>query len=635
MESWLIQITNYLLVQSWQIAVLTIAVALVSFLLRSRSAHVRYLLWLVVLAKCLVPPLYSIPIAVLPQEEQPVHVSTLPITESMVADYRVPEAAVTESAGPASVHSEVAPSPKVTKRPARYDIRAWLAIGWIAGVFALSSYYLLNALRTQILLQKQRKALPSESVGNIESFFMAHGVRHVPHIWLLDRISQPFVWGLVRGSIYLPTKLVDRKQAKFQASLLGHEFSHMIRLDAMINSLQVIALTVFWFHPFVWWANRKIRAEREKCCDEMTIARFNALPEEYGEAIVETLATEHESIRPVPALAVAGPLKNIEERIEIMLRPGKKFYRRPSLTAAAGVLLIALLAVPTTVVLTAKAKSNVKPQPSGQRWTNSLGLVFVPVKGTEVRFCIWETRVKDFEAFIKAKGRDMGNKMMCFNRELKQGEWEGYNWKNPGFVQGPNHPVVGVNWEDAVAFCKWLTEKERKEGILPHGRYRLPSDLEWSAAVGFIQERGGTSEEQREEEGVYPWGKQWPPPKGAGNYADMTAKKKYKPDDLPETIEGYDDGYAETAPVGSFDPNPYGLYDMGGNVLEWCGYWWGDDANEYRPLRGASWFQGDQNVQGHVSSLLSSYRIGVPISRAASPENRGSCIGFRVVLDAP
>jgi formylglycine-generating enzyme required for sulfatase activity len=253
---------------------------------------------------------------------------------------------------------------------------------------------------------------------------------------------------------------------------------------------------------------------------------------------------------------------------------------------------------------------------------------FLPVKGTGVRFCIWETRVKDFEAFIKATGRDMGNKMECFNRDLKQGEWEGYNWRNPGFVQEPDHPVVGVNWEDAVAFCKWLTEKERKEGILTAGQaYRLPSDSEWSTAVGLKSVSGGTSGEQDQEtKGVYPWGTQWPPSKGVGNYADMTAKKKYGLDEL-KTIEGFDDGYAETAPVGSYEPNPCGLYDMGGNVTEWCGYWISSDTDEYRALRGASWLQGDPN------SLRSRYHIGVPLSRASSPGQRASCIGFRVVLE--
>ncbi|MHC4752373.1 MAG: ankyrin repeat domain-containing protein, partial [Planctomycetota bacterium] len=357
MESWLIQITNYLLAQSWQIVVLTIAVALVSILLRNRNAHVRYLLWLIVLAKCLVPPLYSIPIAVLPQEESSEYVHAPPIAERVVTEYRVPEVAILELSRPTSAESEVTSSPVITGRPVMYNIRAWLAIGWLAGVAALSFYYLFNALRTQFWLQKQRKALPGELGNDIESIFMAHGVRHMPRIWLLDRINQPFVWGLVRGSIYLPAELVDGKQAEFKASILGHEHGHVIRLDAMINSLQVIAQTVFWFHPFVWWANRRIRDEREKCCDEMTIASFNTRPEDYGEAIVETLAAKYEQARPIPSLAVAGQVKNLEERIRTMLRPGRRFYRRPSLVAATVVVLMALLTVPSSLVLTAKAET--------------------------------------------------------------------------------------------------------------------------------------------------------------------------------------------------------------------------------------------------------------------------------------
>jgi ankyrin repeat protein/beta-lactamase regulating signal transducer with metallopeptidase domain len=368
MESWLIQITNYLLAQSWQIAVLTIAVAIVSFLLRNRSSHVRYLLWLIVLAKCLMPPLYSIPVAVLPQQELHEYIPASPIDEGKITEYKIPEAAVTEPAGPASVRSEAAASPRATDRPVRYHTRAWLAIGWLVGVVVLLLYYLLNALRTQVWLQRQRKVLPNEFTRNIESLFKAYGVKHMPHIWLLERINQPFVWGLIRGGIYLPTRLWHghlgrdfshglEARATFQASLLGHELSHVIRFDAMINSLQVITQTVFWFHPFVWWANRKIRVEREKCCDEMTIARLNALPEDYGEAIVETLAAKYEQARPVPSLAVAGQIKNIEERIKTMLKPGKKFYKQPSLIAATTVLLAAFLMVPTALVLTARAQT--------------------------------------------------------------------------------------------------------------------------------------------------------------------------------------------------------------------------------------------------------------------------------------
>lgn len=74
-------------------------------------------------------------------------------------------------------------------------------------------------------------------------------------------------------------------------------------------------------------------------------------------AIVSTLIQAQESTRPVPSLAVAGPVKNIEERIRAMLRPGREFYKRPSLVAATIVLLLALLTVPTALVLSVKAQS--------------------------------------------------------------------------------------------------------------------------------------------------------------------------------------------------------------------------------------------------------------------------------------
>jgi ankyrin repeat protein/beta-lactamase regulating signal transducer with metallopeptidase domain len=620
------QIASYLLAQSWQIAVLASIVGLISLALRNRSAHIRYLLWLIVLAKCLVPPYLTIPLAVLPQRAFTEQSKDLVSPEMTVRDI------VAADTVDAMKVEQVLETPQ--SKSSVPNAREAIFVTWLVGVLLFLLWVCTRAVRYTLWLRRRRTPLPLTMHQSFQELFAGFRLKKLPRIWLINDIAQPFVWGLLRGSVYIPADFVDLDNSQRHRSILAHELSHTVRFDAGINMLQVLAQAIYWFHPFVWWMNRKIRQEREKSCDEMAIAHLSEPPERYTNAIVDALIAERGSTRPVPSLAIVGSIKDIEERIKSMLRPGKKFQRHPSLAVTTIVALITLLVVSITVVVTAKAENDATSSSSGRRWTNSLGMVFVPVKGTDVRFCVWETRVKDFEAFIKATGRNMDNKMMCFNRELKQGVWEGYNWKNPGFTQGPNHPVVGVNWEDAVAFCKWLTEKERKEGILPLGRYRLPSDLEWSAAVGLIKEKGSTPEEKREKEGVYPWGEQWPPPKGAGNYADMTTKKKYKSNVL-QTIEGYDDGFAETAPVGSFNPNLYGLYDMGGNVLEWCGYWVSADVDEYRALRGASWSQGDQNVQGHVSTLLSSYRIGVPLSRAASPENRGSCIGFRVVLDAP
>ncbi len=229
-----------------------------------------------------------------------------------------------------------------------------------------------------------------------------------------------------------------------------------------------------------------------------------------------------------------------------------------------------------------------KPAPP-KAFTNTLGMKFVPVKGTKVQFCIWETRVKDYAVYAAANaGVDA-------------------NWKSPEFTQADTHPVVRVNWNDANAFCAWLTKKELAEGKIKAGqKYRLPTDAEWSVAVGLGKEKGNTPEEKQSGiKGVYPWGKGYPPPKGAGNYFKSLKVDKFE----------------YTAPVGSFAANKLGLHDMGGNVWEWC-------EDKYRPtsalrvLRGASWI-----FVNPVFLLSSSRHFGTPDDRAPFD------LGFRCVLE--
>ena len=220
-------------------------------------------------------------------------------------------------------------------------------------------------------------------------------------------------------------------------------------------------------------------------------------------------------------------------------------------------------------------------------WVNSLGMKFVPVPGTRVLISVWDTRVQDYEAYAAAAaGVDS-------------------SWKSPGFKQGPTHPVVNVSWDDAQAFCRWLTDKERKAGLITAEQsYRLPTDAEWSMAVGLDEPSGGSPQEKDgKAKGVYPWGTQWPPPRGAGNYDESL-----KVDDFPRT-----------SPVGSFAANRYGLYDMGGNVWQWCEDWYGD-GQRLRVLRGASWSNYDPDY------LLSSRRF------CAAPGGRYYDVGFRCVM---
>ena len=138
-----------------------------------------------------------------------------------------------------------------------------------------------------------------------------------------------------------------------------------------------------------------------------------------------------------------------------------------------------------------------------------------------------------------------------------------FNWKNPGFEQADDHPVVCVSWNDAVAFCQWLSKKEGKT-------YRLPTDREMEYAI-----RAGTKTH-------WSCGDTPESLKGFANCADLALVTKGKLDQKKLTernaglspvssgIATWDDGYGFTSPAGALKPNPWGLYDMHGNAWQWC-----------------------------------------------------------------
>ncbi|MBP7049768.1 MAG: leucine-rich repeat domain-containing protein [Phycisphaerae bacterium] len=343
MNTYAQHVVGYLLAQGWQIAILAGIVGLISFALRKRSAHVRYLLWLIVLAKCLVPPLLPVPLAVLPER------SASPPTTAFAPpqEYSAPEIRV-------SVGVREQPRTSTGVVP---GVRVWIALAWTLGAFSFLLWVGGRAVRYTLWLRNRRRPLPSALQESIQNLWMSFKFKRWPRIWLLEDVSQPFVWGLTRGSVYLPADFVAVVGSDQQQNVLAHELSHIVRYDAGVNLLQVLAQAVYWFHPFVWWANRKIRQEREKCCDEMAVAQLNTRPEHYTGAIVDALAAERRSDHPIPSLAVVGSIRDIEERIRTMLTPGKTFRRRPSLAAATLALLVALVAVPTRLVLTARGQA--------------------------------------------------------------------------------------------------------------------------------------------------------------------------------------------------------------------------------------------------------------------------------------
>lgn len=163
-----------------------------------------------------------------------------------------------------------------------------------------------------------------------------------------------------------------------------------------------------------------------------------------------------------------------------------------------------------------------------------------------------------------------------------------------------------------MAYCKWVSERTEE-------RYRLPSEAEWEYAAG------NGSDHTR-----YSWGNGDPTGRRGGNVADETAQRTFSSWTI---FEGYTDGFVYTAPVGSFQENEYGLFDMTGNVWEWCSDWYASDyydnspsrnpqgpsSGDYRVIRGGSWNGDPQGCRaasrGHGEPTLRYNFVGFRLAR--------------------
>lgn len=173
-------------------------------------------------------------------------------------------------------------------------------------------------------------------------------------------------------------------------------------------------------------------------------------------------------------------------------------------------------------------------------------------------------------------------------------------------LNGDNLPVASVTWDDAARYANWLSKQEGFKPVyredkdrmvpvtpIPNG-YRLPTEAEWVFAARYDGGQRPLNRPRR-----FTWGEKMPPPAKSGNFADSGAAGI-----LPSVIRGYTDGHIFAAPVGTFAANAAGLYDLGGNVAEWCHDYYdafvgertrvrrdptGPASGKFHVLRGSSW----------------------------------------------
>jgi formylglycine-generating enzyme required for sulfatase activity len=189
-----------------------------------------------------------------------------------------------------------------------------------------------------------------------------------------------------------------------------------------------------------------------------------------------------------------------------------------------------------------------------------------------------------------------------------------YSWSNPGFPQGDDHPVLNVTWNDAVALARWLSVREG-------ATYRLPTEAEWEygcrAGTRTRYGSGDDPESLRE----------------VANTFDAEAKEDWL------RWKGYalagSDGFAFTAPVGSFMPNAWGLHDMHGNAWEWVSDWYADDYYARSPIddpQGPT--TGDERVRRGGSWHTWALYARCGYRNWNTPSSRYTLVGIRLVREA-
>jgi formylglycine-generating enzyme required for sulfatase activity len=218
-----------------------------------------------------------------------------------------------------------------------------------------------------------------------------------------------------------------------------------------------------------------------------------------------------------------------------------------------------------------------------------------------------EVTVGEFREFAEA------TKYHATSCATYDGAWAaraGFDWQNVGFTQTATHPVACVSWRDARDYAAWLSKKTGQ-------KYRLPSESEWEYGA-----RAGSG-------AARPWSDSAAACASA-NVADQSAVQRYP----GWTIDPCSDGYVYTAPVGTFKPNAFGLYDMLGNVAEWVQDCWHGDY-QGAPTDGSAWLSAgcaEREVRGG-SWFTNPARVSVSARNRFDDKYRSNSVGFRLVRE--
>ncbi|MBX3451116.1 MAG: hypothetical protein KF777_16240 [Planctomycetaceae bacterium] len=334
-------ILSLLFAQTWQLTVVILGVAVLSRLFRRSRPHLAAMLWLLVLAKAVTPPILSSPIGLFTWSLPTETVATLPAAETVASVFPRQEPIEADTSIPASIPTppDVAAQaiPLTEWEPADVQFLAveepathlnrevWpviLVAGWLSGfaIFALGTtmrlLWLFHHLR-----QAGRVERP-ELDELVARLCRRLQLRRPPRIWVTPTNRGPAVLGIARPTLLLPAALVDQRSIADLEPILAHELIHVRRRDFWLGWWQTAVQCVWWFHPLVWWANRSLSRLVERCCDDEVLSALDCEPARYARSLLSTLELK-QRLKPVPTAPGVRPVDLTRERMERIMRTGQ------------------------------------------------------------------------------------------------------------------------------------------------------------------------------------------------------------------------------------------------------------------------------------------------------------------------
>jgi len=322
---------------------LLLAALLAARALQRASAGSRHLVWLTALAALLlVPPLAvwgPLPIRILPETLSP---PAAPATESNTFDPQpsgrligdLPASGIVQPSDPSPVSTTSAVA-EWTRKAAASPI----LLLWALGALVLLARLGFGAWSVRRIVRRSKPLDHPDWQTPLYEIADRLGLERAPRLLRSEDVKMPFAAGLLTATIVLPAES-DGWTADRRIAVLIHELGHVRRRDLIGHTLGRIACAVYWFHPLVWTAARRLRAESERACDDLALA-FGARPSDYAEHLLEIVTSVRNHYTPAVALALAHR-KDFEGRMLAILNPE---LRRRSPSRAETAALVGSLAV--------------------------------------------------------------------------------------------------------------------------------------------------------------------------------------------------------------------------------------------------------------------------------------------------